>query len=110
MSVSDVKKIASTIHDHAKSLKGYEVGMDELEKTQKDLASASNTLETKANKADSAEDKVEGIVAAYNAIVRSNTYFANQVTTLAKALKISTNAMQNVLYWGSKSLDLHKSK
>ena len=110
MSVSDVKKIASTIHDHAKSLKGYEVGMDELEKTQKDLASASNTLETKANKADSAEDKVEGIVAAYNAIVRSNTYFANNVSSLAKMLKLSTGVLQNSLFWCTKSLDLHKSK
>ena len=110
MSVSDVKKIASTIHDHAKSLKGYDVGMDELEKTQKDLASASNTLETKANKADSAEDKVEGIVAAYNAIVRSNTYFANNVSSLAKMLKLSTGVLQNSLFWCTKSLDLHKSK
>jgi len=110
MSVSDVKKIASTIHDHAKSLKGYEVGMDELEKTQKDLASASNTLETKANKADSAEDKVEGIVSAYNAIVRSNTYFANNVSSLAKMLKLSTGVLQNSLFWCTKSLDLHKSK
>ena len=85
--------------------------MDKLEKHQKDIATATSVLEGKANKAESDEDnKIVGLVSAYNAIVRSNTYYANQVTTLAKALKIATNAMQNILYWGSKSLDLHKSK
>ena len=111
MTSSEVKKAAETVAQHAKDLKGYEVGMDKLEKHQKDIATATNVLEGKANKAESDEDnKIAGLVSAYNAIVRSNTYYANQVTTLAKALKISTNAMQNVLYWGSKSLDLHKSK
>ena len=100
-----------TVAQHAKDLKGYEAGMDKLEKHQKDIAAATNVLEGKANKAESDEDnKITGLVSAYNAIVRSNTYYANQVTTLAKALKLSTNAMQNILYWGSKSLDLHKSK
>ena len=111
MTSSEVKKAAETVAQHAKDLKGYEVGMDKLEKHQKDIATATSVLEGKANKAESDEDnKIAGLVSAYNAIVRSNTYYANQVTTLAKALKISTNAMQNVLYWGSKSLDLHKSK
>ena len=111
MTSSEVKKAAETVAQHAKDLKGYEVGMDKLEKHQKDIATATSVLEGKANKAESDEDnKIAGLVSAYNAIVRSNTYYANQVTTLAKALKIATNAMQNVLYWGSKSLDLHKSK
>ena len=111
MTSSEVKKAAETVAQHAKDLKGYEVGMDKLEKHQKDIATATSVLEGKANKAESDEDnKIVGLVSAYNAIVRSNTYYANQVTTLAKALKLSTNAMQNILYWGSKSLDLHKSK
>ena len=111
MTSSEVKKAAETVAQHAKDLKGYEVGMDKLEKHQKDIATATSVLEGKANKAESDEDnKIVGLVSAYNAIVRSNTYYANQVTTLAKALKIATNAMQNILYWGSKSLDLHKSK
>ena len=111
MTSSEVKKAAETVAQHAKDLKGYEAGMDKLEKHQKDIATATSVLEGKANKAESDEDnKIAGLVSAYNAIVRSNTYYANQVTTLAKALKIATNAMQNVLYWGSKSLDLHKSK
>ena len=111
MTSSEVKKAAETVAQHAKDLKGYEAGMDKLEKHQKDIAAATNVLEGKANKAESDEDnKITGLVSAYNAIVRSNTYYANQVTTLAKALKLSTNAMQNILYWGSKSLDLHKSK
>ena len=111
MTSSEVKKAAETVAQHAKDLKGYEAGMDKLEKHQKDIATATSVLEGKANKAESDEDnKIVGLVSAYNAIVRSNTYYANQVTTLAKALKIATNAMQNILYWGSKSLDLHKSK
>ena len=111
MTSSEVKKAAETVAQHAKDLKGYEAGMDKLEKHQKDIATATSVLEGKANKAESDEDnKIAGLVSAYNAIVRSNTYYANQVTTLAKALKIATNAMQNILYWGSKSLDLHKSK
>lgn len=111
MTSSEVKKAAETVAQHAKDLKGYEAGMDKLEKHQKDIATATSVLEGKANKAESDEDnKIVGLVSAYNAIVRSNTYYANQVTTLAKALKLSTNAMQNILYWGSKSLDLHKSK
>ena len=111
MTTTEVKKVAEEVSQLAKDLKGYETGMDKLEKYQKDIAAATNVLEGKANKVESDEDnKITGLASAYNAIVRSNTYFANQVTTLAKALKISTNAMQNVLYWGSKSLDLHKSK
>ena len=111
MTTTEVKKVAEEVSQLAKDLKGYETGMDKLEKHQKDIAAATNVLEGKANKVESDEDnKITGLASAYNAIVRSNTYFANQVTTLAKALKISTNAMQNVLYWGSKSLDLHKSK
>ena len=111
MTTTEVKKAAEEVSQLAKDLKGYETGMDKLEKYQKDIAAATNVLEGKANKVESDEDnKITGLASAYNAIVRSNTYFANQVTTLAKALKISTNAMQNVLYWGSKSLDLHKSK
>ena len=111
MTTTEVKKTAEEVSQLAKDLKGYETGMDKLEKYQKDIAAATNVLEGKANKAEADEDnKITGLASAYNAIVRSNTYFANQVTTLAKALKISTNAMQNVLYWGSKSLDLHKSK
>ena len=111
MTTTEVKKVAEEVSQLAKDLKGYETGMDKLEKYQKDIEAATNVLEGKANKVESDEDnKITGLASAYNAIVRSNTYFANQVTTLAKALKISTNAMQNVLYWGSKSLDLHKSK
>ena len=111
MTTTEVKKVAEEVSQLAKDLKGYETGMDKLEKHQKDIAAATNVLEGKANKVESDEDnKITGLASAYNAIVRSNTYFANQVTTLAKALKISTNAMQNILYWGSKSLDLHKSK
>jgi hypothetical protein len=111
MTTTEVKKVAEEVSQLAKDLKGYETGMDKLEKYQKDIAAATNVLEGKANKVESDEDnKITGLASAYNAIVRSNTYFANQVTTLAKALKIATNAMQNILYWGSKSLDLHKSK
>ena len=40
-----------------KNLKAFETGMDDLEKHQKDLASASNALETKANKAEADNDK-----------------------------------------------------
>ena len=116
MTVTDAKGIASKIGDIVKNLKAFETGMDDLEKHQKDLASASNALETKANKAeadndkeDTSSDTVTGIVSAYNALVRSNTYFANNVTTLAKALKLSTATLQNALYWCNKSLDLHKS-
>ena len=116
MTINDAKGIASKIGDIVKNLKAFETGMDDLEKHQKELATASNTLETKANKAeadndkeDTSSDTVTGIVGAYNALVRSNTYFANNVTTLAKALKLSTATLQNALYWCNKSLDLHKS-
>ena len=116
MTINDVKGIASKIGDIVKNLKAFETGMDDLEKYQKELATASNTLETKANKAeadndkeDTSSDTVTGIVSAYNALVRSNTYFANNVTTLAKALKLSTATLQNALHWCNKSLDLHKS-
>ena len=116
MTINDVKGIASKIGDIVKNLKAFETGMDDLEKYQKELATASNALETKANKAeadndkeDASSDTVTGIVSAYNALVRSNTYFANNVTTLAKALKLSTATLQNALHWCNKSLDLHKS-
>ena len=116
MTINDVKGIASKIGDIVKNLKAFETGMDDLEKHQKELATASNALETKANKAeadndkeDTSSDTVTGIVSAYNALVRSNTYFANNVTTLAKALKLSTATLQNALHWCNKSLDLHKS-
>ena len=116
MTVTDAKGIASKIGDIVKNLKAFETGMDDLEKHQKELATASNALETKANKAeadndkeDTSSDTVTGIVSAYNALVRSNTYFANNVTTLAKALKLSTATLQNALHWCNKSLDLHKS-
>ena len=116
MTINDVKGIASKIGDIVKNLKAFETGMDDLEKYQKELATASNALETKANKAeadndkeDTSSDTVTGIVSAYNALVRSNTYFANNVTTLAKALKLSTATLQNALHWCNKSLDLHKS-